>query len=116
MTTVSSKIETMNPSFQPFTVLAVDDSAANDSLADAGGQAAGAGPSTVGVGQSRLPLLPQTFLETFHVTDAKRKQCGGSGARHVSLRATGNCAHSLQFLLTQCECPSSHGVTFSRCS
>ena len=36
MTTVSSKIETMNPSFQPFTVLAVDDSAANDSLADAG--------------------------------------------------------------------------------
>jgi CheY-like chemotaxis protein len=27
MTTVSDKIETMNPSFQPFTVLAVDDSA-----------------------------------------------------------------------------------------
>jgi hypothetical protein len=23
--------------------------------------------------------------------------------------------HELQFPLTQCECPSAHGVTFSRC-
>jgi hypothetical protein len=60
-------------------------------------------------------LLPQTFLETPDLTDAEREQFGGSGARHVSLSATGNHAHSLQFLLTQRECPSSHGVTFSRC-
>jgi len=36
-------------------------------------QAAGAGPSAVGVRQSRLSLLPQTFLETFDLTDAKRE-------------------------------------------
>jgi hypothetical protein len=88
---------------------------ANDVLANPGGQAAGAGPSAVGVRQSRLPLLPQTFLETFDLTDAEREQCGGSGARHVSLSAARNYAHSLQFLLTQRKCPSSHGVTFSRC-
>jgi len=80
------------------------------------GQAAGAGPSAVGVRQSRLPLLPQTFLQTFDLTDAEREQCGGSGARHLSLSAARNYAHSLQFLLTQRECPSSHGVTFSRCN
>src|SRR6267154_3541268 len=57
---------------------------ANDGLAYPGRQAAGAGPSAVGV-------------------------------RHVSLSAARNYAHSLQFLLTQRECPSSHGVTFSRC-
>src|SRR5271169_120591 len=34
---------------------------ANDGLAYPGRQAAGAGPSTIGVRQSRLPLLPQTF-------------------------------------------------------
>ncbi len=84
-------------------------------LADTTRQAAGAGPSAVGVRQSRLSLLPQTLLETFDLTDAKREQFGGSGARHVSLNTTGNHAHSLQFLLTQRECPSSHGVTFSRC-
>jgi hypothetical protein len=84
-------------------------------LADTTGQAAGAGPSAVGVRQSRLPLLAHTFLKTFDLTDAEREQCGGSGTRHVSLSATGNYAHSLQFLLTQRECPSSHGVTFSRC-
>jgi hypothetical protein len=60
-------------------------------------------------------LLPQTFLKTLDLTDAEREQFGGSGARHVSLNATGNYAHSLQLLLTQRECPSSHGVTFSRC-
>src|ERR1700687_1156145 len=78
-------------------------------------QATGAGLSAFGVRQSRLPLLSQTFLETPDLTDAKREQCGGSGARHVSFNAAGNYAHSLQFLLTQRECPSSHGVTFSRC-
>ena len=78
-------------------------------------QTAGTGLSAVGVRQSRLPLLSQTFLETSDLTDAKREQCGGSGARHVSLNAAGNYAHSLQFFLTQRECPSSHGVTFSRC-
>jgi len=88
---------------------------ANDGLAYPVGQAAGAGPAAVGMRQSRLPLLPQTFLETFNLTDAEREQCGGSGARHVSLSAARNYAHSLQFLLTQRECPSSHGVTFSRC-
>ena len=88
---------------------------ANHGLAYPGGQAAGAGASAVGVRQSRLPLLPQTFLKTLDLTDAEREQFGGSGARHVSLNATGNYAHSLQLLLTQRECPSSHGVTFSRC-
>jgi len=88
---------------------------ANDGLAHPGRQAAGAGSSAIGVRQSRLSLLPQTFRETFDLTDAKREQFGGSGARHVSLSATGNYAHSLQFFLTQRECPSSHGVTFSRC-
>jgi len=78
-------------------------------------QAAGAGPSAVGVRQSRLPVLPQTFLETFDLTDAEQEQCGGSGARHLSLSAARNYTHSLQFLLTQRVCPSSHGVTFSRC-
>ena len=78
-------------------------------------QATGAGPSAVGVRQSRLSLLPQTFLEAFDLTDAEREQLGGSGVRHVSLHAARNYAHSLQFLLTQRECPSSHGVTFSRC-
>jgi hypothetical protein len=82
---------------------------ANDGLADVSGQAAGAGPSAVGVRQRRLPLLAKTFLETLDLTDAEREQCGGSGARHVSLSATGNYAHSLQFLLTQRERPSSHG-------
>src|SRR5271170_3771013 len=88
---------------------------ANDGLSHPAGQTAGAGPSAVGVRQSRLPLLPQTFLQTLDLTNAKREQCGGSGARHVSLNAARNYAHSLQFLLTQRECPSSHGVTFSRC-
>jgi hypothetical protein len=37
------------------------------------------------------------------------------GAHHVSLSAAGNYVHSLQLLLTQRQCPSSHGVTFSRC-
>src|SRR5271169_278967 len=78
-------------------------------------QTTGAGLSAVGVRQSRLPLLSQTFLEPSDLTDAKREQCGGSGARHVSLNTARNYAHSLQFLLTQRECPSSHGVTFSRC-
>src|SRR5271157_3823097 len=87
----------------------------NHGLAYPDRQAARAGSPAVGVRQSRLPLLPQTLLETFDVTDAKREQFGGSGARHVSFNATGNYAHSLQFLLTQRECPSSHGVTFSRC-
>jgi hypothetical protein len=41
---------------------------ANDGLAHAGRQTARAGPSRVGVRQSRLlPLLPQTFLKTFHL-------------------------------------------------
>lgn len=88
---------------------------ADHGLARAERQAAGAGPAAVGVRQSRLPLLPQTFLQTPDLTDAQREQFGGSGARHVSFSATGNYAHSLQFLLTQRECPSSHGVTFSRC-
>ena len=88
---------------------------ADHGLAHPERQAAGTGPSAVGVRQSRLSLLPQTFLETFDLTNAEREQFGGSGARHVSLSATGNNAHSLQFLLTQRECPSSHGVTFSRC-
>ena len=88
---------------------------ADDGLADPQGQAAGAGSSAIGVRQSRLPLLSQAPLETFDVADAEREQFGGSGARHVSFNATGNYAHSLQFLLTQRECPSSHGVTFSRC-
>ncbi len=88
---------------------------ANHGLAYAGGQTTGAGSPAVGVRQSRLPLLSQTFLETPDLTNAKREQCGGSGARHVSLNAARNYAHSLQFLLTQRECPSSHGVTFSRC-
>ena len=88
---------------------------AMDVLANSEGQTAGAGPSAVGVRQSRLPLLPQALLETLDVTDAELKQFGGSGARHVSFNATGNYAHSLQFLLTERECPSSHGVTFSRC-
>jgi hypothetical protein len=78
-------------------------------------QTAGAGPSAVGVGQKRPPLLPQTLLKTPDLTNAEREQFGSSGARHVSLGTTGNYAHSLQFLLTQRECPSSHGVTFSRC-
>jgi hypothetical protein len=60
-------------------------------------------------------LLPQRFLQTFDLTDAKREQFGGSGAHHVSLSAAGNYVHSLQLLLTQRQCPSSHGVTFSRC-
>ena len=84
-------------------------------LADTTRQAAGAGSSAIGVRQSRLPVLPQTLLETFDLTDAEREQFGGSGARHVSLNTTGNYAHSLQFLVTQREGPSSHGVTFSRC-
>src|SRR5580704_16290294 len=78
-------------------------------------QAARAGSPAVGVRQSRLPLLPQTLLKTPDLTNAERQQFGGSGARHVSPNATGYYAHSLQFLLTQRECPSSHGVTFSRC-
>lgn len=85
------------------------------SLAHPGWQPAGAGPSAVGVRQSRLPLLLQTFLKTFDLTHAEREQFGGSGARHVSLRVARYYAHSLQFFLTQRECPSSHGVTFSRC-
>ena len=88
---------------------------ADDGLAHPDRQAAGAGSSAVGVRQSPLPLLPQTFLETFDLTNAEREPFGGSGARHVSLSAARNYAHSLQLLLTQRECPSSHGVTFSRC-
>ena len=88
---------------------------ANDSPAHLLWQATGAGPSAVGVRQSCLSLFPQTFLETPDLTNAEREQFGSSGARHVSFNATGNHAHSLQFLLTQRECPSSHGVTFSRC-
>ena len=34
MTNVSDKIETMNPSFQPFTVLALDDSAISCKLVE----------------------------------------------------------------------------------
>ena len=88
---------------------------ANHGLAHPLRQATGAGPSAVGVRQSRLPLLPHTFLKTFDVSFAEREQFGGSGARHVSLRQAGNHAHSLQLFLTQRVCPSSHGVTFSRC-
>jgi len=83
--------------------------------ADAGGQTARAGSPAVGVRQSRLPLPPGTPLETFDLTNAEREQFGGSGARHVSVHATANYTHSLQILLAQRECPSSHGVTFSRC-
>ena len=79
----------------------------DDVLANPGGQAE-AGPSAVGVRQSRLPVLPHTFLKTFDVSFAEREQFGGSGARHVSLRQAGNHAHSLQLLLTQRVCPSSH--------
>ena len=86
-----------------------------DRLALPGGQTARAGSPAVGVRQSRLPLLPETPLKTFDLTNAEREQFGGSGARHVSLHATGNYTHSLQFLLAQRECPSSHRVTFSRC-
>jgi hypothetical protein len=60
-------------------------------------------------------LFPQTLFQTPDLTDAKREQFGSSGTRHVSLKTTGNHTHSLQFLLTQRERPSSHGVTFSRC-
>src|SRR5438270_3724815 len=67
----------------------------NDVLANPGGQAAGAGPSAVGVRQSRLPLLPQPLLKTLDLTNAEREQFGGSGARHVSLRTARNYAHSL---------------------
>ena len=87
----------------------------NDGLAHPPGQATGAGTTAVGVCQSRLSLLPQAFLQTPDLTDAKREQFGGSGTRHVSFKTTGNHTHSLQFLLTQRERPSSHGVTFSRC-
>src|SRR5271165_1116459 len=87
----------------------------NDGLPHLERQTTGAGPSAVGVRQSCLSLFPQTFLETPDLTNAEREQFGSSGARHVSLNTTGNYAHSLQFLLTQRECPSSHGVTFSRC-
>jgi hypothetical protein len=68
---------------------------AKGGLAYPGWQAAGAGPSAIGVRQSRLSLLPQTFLEAFDLTDAEREQFGGSGARHVSLHAARNYAHSL---------------------
>ena len=85
-----------------------------DAAAHPVGQTAGAGAPAAGVRQSRLPSLSQTFLETSDLTDAEREQFGGSGTRHVSPRTARNYAHSLQLLLTQRECPSSHGVTFSR--
>lgn len=80
-----------------------------------GRQAAMAGTPAVGVCQSRLSLLPQTLFETTNLTNAEREQFGGSGTRQVSFNATRYHTHSLQFLLTQRERPSSHGVTFSRC-
>jgi hypothetical protein len=80
----------------------------NGALADSTRQAARAGATAVGMRQSRLSLLPQTLLETFDMTKAEREQFGGSGACHFSLSAPRNYAHSLHFLLTQRECPSSH--------
>jgi hypothetical protein len=83
--------------------------------ANLGGQATGAGASAVGVCQSRLPVFAQASLKTTNLTDAEREQVGGSGTRHGSFNASRNHTHSLQFLLTQRERPSSHEVTFSRC-
>jgi hypothetical protein len=51
---------------------------------------------------------------------ARRCQTAGDGlsavgVRHVSLNAARNYVHPLELSLTQRECHSSHGVTFSRC-
>src|ERR1017187_9813803 len=53
----------------------------DDGLPYAGRQAAGARSSAVGVRQSRLSLLPQTFLEAPDLTDAQREQFGASRKR-----------------------------------
>ena len=79
------------------------------------GRRRGLGRPRLACARAASPCSRKRCLKTFDVTDAEREQFGGSGARHVSFNATGNYAHSLQFLLTQRECPSSHGVTFSRC-
>jgi hypothetical protein len=86
-----------------------------DGLASALGQAAVAGSAAVGVSQRRLPGFAHAFLQAFNLAHAQAKEFGGAGTRHLSLDASANHAHSLQFLLTQRECLRSHGVTFSRC-
>ena len=86
-----------------------------DSQASEIGQAAVAGPAAVGVCQRRLPGFAQAFLQAFDLAHAQAKEFGGAGTRQISLDASADHTHSLQFLLTQRECLLSHGVTFSRC-
>src|SRR5260370_28810303 len=86
-----------------------------DPLTHGIGQATVAGPSAVGVSQSRLPVFAHTLLQALNLAHAQAQQSGGSGTRHVALDACTDYAHSLQFLLTQRECLLSHGVTESRC-
>ena len=86
-----------------------------DDLASALGQAAVAGSAAVGVSQRRLPGFAHAFLQAFNLAHVQAKEFGGAGTRHLSLDASANHAHSLQFLLTQRECLRSDGVTFSRC-
>src|SRR6266849_4112768 len=87
----------------------------DDPLAYGIGQATRAGPASVGVCQSRLPVFSHTLFQALDLAHAQTQESGGSGTRHVSLDAYTDDGHSLQFLLAQRECLLSHGVTFSRC-
>ncbi len=89
---------------------------AQDRQAGALGQPTVAGPAAVGVSQCRLPGFAHAFFQALDVAHAQGEEFGGAGTRQVSLDASADHAHSLQFLLTQRECLLSHGVTFSRCS
>ena len=90
-------------------------SQAQDGLTGRVGQAAVTGPAAVGVSQSRCAALPVASFEALDVPRRKIEQLRGSGTRQVSLHASRNDHHSLQFLLTQRDCLPVHGVTFSRC-
>ncbi len=74
---------------------------AQDGLASALRQPTVAGPATVGVSQRRLPGFAHAFLQAFDLAHAQREEFGGAGTRQVSLDASADYAHSLQFLLTQ---------------
>ena len=77
------------------------------------GQTAVAGPPTIGVCQSRLPVFAHTFFQALNLAHAQAQESGGSGTRQLSLHASGNHRHALQLFLAQCKCLLSHRVTFS---
>src|SRR5229473_1851349 len=59
----------------------------DDPLAYGIGQATRAGPASVGVCQSRLPVFAHTLFQALDLAHAQTQESGGSGTRHVSLDA-----------------------------